>query len=138
MDRRVSNWWLALFWIPVLALVVGLMLGCATPGASEAPVLAAPPKAELRRLVAQTFNADSPFDSFAAQGTEAQRVAAVFRPVVADVTARECRAVTAESLDCTLEIVLQFPEMGGRESRTTWERRLRHSPAGWRILGATP
>ncbi len=136
MERRTSIWWLGLLWIPVFALVLGLVVGCAGADPRSARAVDAPPKAELRRLVAQAMDNDSPFDTFAAtHDDEAQRVAAVFRPVVSDVTARECRAAGAQNLDCTLEVILQFPAMGGRETQTTWERRLRHVQGTWQIVG---
>ncbi len=135
MERRMSIWWLGLLWVPVLALVLGLMAGCATADAPQQAHLPAPGKAELRRLVALALDADSPFDTFAAvPSADAHRVAAVFRPVVADVTARECRAArTRDAIECTLDVVLRFPAMGGRESATTWERRLTRVEGEWRM-----
>ena len=139
MERRMSTWWLALFWIPVIALVFGLLVGCASEQPGRALSVATPTKADLRRLVAQELDADSPFDTFAASAnTEAAAVAAIFRPVVADVTAHDCRAAAPESIDCTLEVILQFPAMGGRESHTTLERRLRHGQGGWHLITQMP
>jgi hypothetical protein len=137
MQRQVSNGWLVLmFWVPVIALVLGLVLGCAATDAGASRPIAPPAQAELRRLVAQELDDDSRFDSFGAVDSgEARRMAAVFRPVLASVVARECRTAGAESMDCTLDVVLSFPAMGGRESHTTWERRLRREQGGWQIVG---
>jgi hypothetical protein len=136
MDRRTSPWWLIVLWIPAVALVLGVLFGCAT-GSRVAP--AQPTRAELQRLIGAELAADSRFDSFGASGNvAAHRMAASFRPVLADVVPIECRATNGAAVDCTLEVVLHFPELGGRESRTVWERRLRQSPDGWRIVGAAP
>ena len=133
MQRQASNWWLVLLWIPVLALVLGVVVGCASTGA--APSIVPPTQADLRRLVAQEMDADSRFDSFgASDSSEARRIGAIFRPIVADVVALECRVAAAESLDCTLEVVLRFPAMGGRESHTYWDRRLRQVQGSWQIV----
>lgn len=139
MQRRVMIGWLGLLWFPVIALVLGVMAGCASTDASQPARAAAPAKADLRRLVAQALDADPPFDSFAAVASaDAHRVAAAFRPVLADVTARECRpARVVDGIDCTLEVVLRFPAMGDRESTTTWERRLRRVEGEWRIAAQT-
>lgn len=132
MQRQASNWWLILVWIPVVALVLGLLAGCASTGAGAA----APPHADLHRLVAQELDTDPRFDSFAAvDSNDAQRIAAIFRPVLADVNAIDCRAAPANSVDCTLEVVLRFPAMDGRESRTYWDRRMRHEKGGWQLVG---
>jgi hypothetical protein len=137
MDRRTSPWWLIVLWIPAIALVLGVLLGCAS--GSARPPLAQPTRAELHRLIAAELAADSRFDSFgAAHNPAAHRMAASFRPVLADVLAIECRAADGASLDCTLEVVLHFPELDGRETRTVWERRLRQVAEGWRIVGAAP
>jgi hypothetical protein len=136
MRRQVSSLWWVLLWIPVFALVLGLVVGCAAEsGAAElAPVQ--PSHAELREMVAQELAANSRFDSFgASHSADARQVAALFTPVLADASAVDCRAAPGQTLDCTLEVVLQFPAMGGRESRTYWERRLRREPGGWRLVG---
>jgi hypothetical protein len=137
MLRRIPNWWLILLWIPVVALALGLVSGCATTaGDATAPVKAQPSHAELQRLVAQELDADSRFDSFAAaDSNDARQIAAIFRPVLADVNALDCRAAPAGSLDCTLEVVMRFPGMDGRESRTYWERRLRQIQGHWQLVG---
>lgn len=135
MQRQTSNWLLILVWVPVLALVLGLLAGCATVGGGSAAT-AAPPHSDLHRLVAQELDADPRFDSFAAvESNDAQRIAAIFRPVLADVNAIDCRVAPANSVDCTLEVVLRFPAMDGRESRTYWDRRLRHEKGGWQLVG---
>jgi hypothetical protein len=135
MQRRVSNWWLILLWIPVVALAFGLVAGCASTsvGSRAAPIQ--PSHERLQRLVEQELDADSRFDSFAAGSNDARQVAARFRPVLADVNAIDCRAGPGESVDCTLEVVMRFPEMDGRESRTYWERRLRHVGGDWQLVG---
>ena|SRR5205823_4021744 len=134
MQRQASNWWVILLWIPVVALVVGLAVGCASIGAGV--TAAQPSHADLHRLVAQELDTDSRFDSFAASGSnDARRMAAMFRPVLADVSAIDCRAAPAASVDCTLEVVLRFPAMDGRESRTYWERRLRQVQGNWQLVG---
>ena len=136
MQRQTSTWWLIIVWIPVLALVFGLLAGCATTGEVAAAPVSQPSHAELRRLVAQELDVDSRFDSFgASEDTDARRIAAIFRPVLAEVNAIGCRAAPAKSLDCTLEVVLRFPAMDGRESRTYWERRLRQVQGGWQLIG---
>jgi hypothetical protein len=135
MQRQASTWWLLILWIPVLALVFGLLAGCATTGEVAAAPLQ-PSRAELQRLVAQELDVDSPFDSFgASENTDARRIAAIFRPVLAEVNTIGCRVAPAKSLDCTLEVVLRFPAMDGRESRTYWERRLRQVQGGWQLVG---
>jgi hypothetical protein len=135
MQRQASNWWLILLWVPVLALVLGLLAGCASTGTGSAAT-AAPPNAELHRLVAQELDTDSRFDSFSAvESNDAQRIAAIFRPVLADVNAIDCRVAPANAVDCTLEVILRFPAMDGRESRTYWDRRLRHEKGGWQLVG---
>jgi len=135
MQRRISNWWLILFWIPAVALAVGLVAGCATtsPGSEAAPVQ--PSHEELQRLVAEELDADTRFDSFAAANSDARQVADQFRPELADVNAIDCRAGPGGSVDCTLEVVMRFPGMHGRESRTYWERRLRHVGKDWQLVG---
>lgn len=137
MDRRTSPWWLIALWIPPIAVVLGVLLGCAGRGGRAA--LAPPARAELQRLVAAELAADSRFDSFGASGNPAaHRLAASFRPVLADVTLLACRAANGAALDCTLEVVLRFPDLDGRETRTVWERRLRPAAGGWRFVGAPP
>lgn len=138
MQRQTSTWWLLLLlWIPVLALVLGLVAGCASagaPGAAAAPVQ--PTRADLRRLIAQELASDSRFDSFAAaESTDARRIAAIFRPVVEEVNALDCRIAPGDSVDCRLEVILVFPAMDGRESRTYWERRLRQVRGDWHLVG---
>lgn len=136
MRRVASNWWLVLLWIPVLALALGLVVGCASLDSDTAQAIAPPTHAELQRLVALELDANSRFDSFgASDNQDARRIATIFRPVLADVTAVDCRAAPAHSLDCTLEVVLRFPAMDGRESRTFWERRLQQTQAGWHLVG---
>ena len=138
MERRISNWWPFLLWIPVVALVLGVLAGCATTDGR--PVAAAPHPShdDLQRLVAQELDADSRFDSFAAAGnTDAREIAAIFRPVLADVNAIDCRAAPGPSVDCTLEVVMRFPGLDGRESRTYWERRLRQIDGSWQLVGLT-
>jgi hypothetical protein len=136
MQRGASNWWVLILWIPLFALVLGLIAGCASIDTGVVTAASQPTRAELRRLVAQELDADSRFDSFgASESTDARTIAAVFRPVLADVNALACRIAPAASLDCTLEVVLRFPAMDGRESRTYWERRLRLEPGGWRLVG---
>jgi hypothetical protein len=136
MQRQFPTWWLALLWIPVLALVLGLVAGCASPGGAASSPRIQPSHADLQRLVAQELDTNSPFDSFAAaNNNDAEGVAAIFRPVLADVNALDCRAAPAQSVDCTLEVVLRFPGMDGRESRTYWERRLRHIEGSWQLVG---
>jgi hypothetical protein len=135
MQRRVSNWWLILFWIPVVALA--LVAGCATTSAGSEAAPVQPSHEELQRLVAEELDADSRFDSFAAANSDARQVAAQFRPELADVNAIDCRAAPGESVDCTLEVVMRFPGMDGRESRTYWERRLRHVGGDWKLVGLT-
>jgi hypothetical protein len=138
MQRQASNWWLILLWIPVLALVLGLVAGCATTDAIGTAALVQPTHADLQRLVAQELDANSRFDSFgAAENADARRIAAIFRPVLADVTAVDCRVAPAGSVDCMLEVVLRFPAMDGRESRTYWERRLRQVQGSWQLIGQT-
>jgi hypothetical protein len=136
MQRQASNWWLVLLWIPVLALVLGLLAGCAATGAGGATAPVQPTRADLRRLIAQELDVNSRFDSFAAaENADARRIAAIFRPVVEDVNPINCRAAPAESLDCKLEVILVFPAMDGRESRTYWERRLRQVGGDWQLVG---
>jgi hypothetical protein len=135
MQRRVSDWWLILFWIPVVALALGLVAGCATTSGESEAVPVQPSHEELQRLVAEELDADSRFDSFAAANSDARQVAARFRPELKDVNAIDCRAGPGESVDCTLEVVMCFPGMDGRESRTYWERRLRHVGGDWQLVG---
>lgn len=135
MQRQASNWWVILLWVPVVALVLGVMLGCATTEPAAGRAIAPPAQADLRRLVAQELDADSRFDAFNGAESDARLVATIFRPIVADVVARECRTAAAESIECTLDVVLSFPGMGGRESHTTLERRLRLVQGGWQIVG---
>ena len=91
MQRHVSNWWLILLWIPVIALVLGLVAGCASTSAGPARAPAQPSHADLKRLVAQELDANSRFDSFAsAENTDARGMAALFRPVLADVNTLGC------------------------------------------------
>lgn len=136
MDRRTSPWWLIVLWIPALALVLGVLLGCASGGRA---VPAQPTRAELHRLIAAELAADSRFDSFgASRNAAAHRMAGSFLPVLADVIPIECRAANGAAVDCALEVVLHFPELDGREARTVWERRLRLAADGWRIVGAAP
>ena len=138
MQRQISNWWLILLWIPVLALVLGLVAGCAASGSTERIDMPRPSHDDLERLVAQELATDSRFDSFgAAHSADASQVAAGFRPVLADVSAIDCRAAPAQSLDCTLEVVMRFPGLDGRESRTYWERRLRQVEGNWQVIGLT-
>jgi len=135
MQRQASIWWLILLWIPVVALVLGLTVGCASVGAGSAVAPVQPSSAELQRLVAQEMDVNPRFDSFAAaENADARQVAAAFRPEVANVNAVDCRAAPAQSVDCTLEVVLRFPAMDGRESRTTWERRLRQVQGNWQLV----
>ena len=136
MQRQLSNWWLILLWVPVVALVLGLVAGCAATGTGETRRVAKPSHADLQRLVAHELDVNSPFDSFAASAnTDARGVAAIFRPELADVSALDCRAAPAKSVDCTLEVTLRFPAMDGRESRTYWERRLRQVEGSWQMVG---
>jgi hypothetical protein len=136
MQRQVSNWWLILFWIPVVALVFGLVAGCTSIGAGPGAAPVQPSHADLQRLVAQELDVDSRFDSFeASENKDARLMATIFRPVLADVNAIDCRAAPAEAVDCTLEVVLRFPAMDGRESRTYWERRLRQVHGSWQLVG---
>src|SRR5436853_5442478 len=101
MQRGSSNWWLLLLWLPLLALVPGLIAGCASIDTNDVPARSQPTRAELRQLVAQELDADSRFDSFGASAsTDARSIAAVFRPVLADVKALVCRVAPAASLDC--------------------------------------
>jgi hypothetical protein len=117
-------------------LAVVLATGCATGGAGHGqPPAGLPSEADLRRVIAAELAADSRFDSFAAtNNAAAQRMAANFSPVLASLTRLGCRAAPAASVDCTLEIVLQFPGLGGKESRAIWERRLRLGPDGWQLV----
>lgn len=120
-------------WIPLLALVLGVVLGCATAGGGAT---AAPSRAELQRLVAAELAADARFDSFGTSANAAaHRLAASFRPVLVDVAPVACRAIDGASADCTLEVVLRYPDLDGRETRTLWERRLTRGATGWRLLG---
>ena len=138
MERRISNWWPVLLWIPVVALVLGVFAGCATTDVQPVASAPHPSHDDLQRLVAQELDADSRFDSFAAAGnTEAREIAAIFRPVLADVNAIDCRAAPGSSVDCTLEVVMRFPGLDGRESRTYWERRLRQIEGNWQLVGLT-
>lgn len=136
MQRQASNWWLVLLWVPALALVLGLLAGCAATGTTTVAAPVQPTRADLRRLIAQELDTNSRFDSFAAaESTDARRIAAIFRPVVEDVNTIDCRAAPGDSVDCTLEVILVFPAMDGRESRTYWERRLRQVRGGWQLIG---
>ncbi|HTT13890.1 MAG TPA: hypothetical protein VMG60_23730 [Burkholderiaceae bacterium] len=138
MQRRISNVWLVLLWIPVLALVLGLVAGCAATDSAAGPVPARPSHDDLQRLVAQELDTDSRFDSFAAsESADARQVAAIFQPILADVNAIDCRAAPGQSVDCTLEVVMRFPGLDGRESRTYWERRLRQVEGNWQVVGLT-
>jgi hypothetical protein len=139
MQRHVSKWWLILLWIPVFALVLGLVAGCASTSAGPVGASAQPSHADLERLVAQELDANSRFDSFAAsENTDARGMAAIFQPVLADVNTLGCRAAPAHSVDCTLEIVMRFPAMDGRETRTYWERRLRQVQGSWQWVSLAP
>lgn len=136
LQRRVSSWWLILLLVPAVALVLGVVAGCSSTGVGPAAAPLQPSHAELQRLVAQELDVDSRFDSFAAaDSNEAQRIAAIFRPVLADVNTIACRAAPAQSVDCTLEVIMRFPAMDGRESRTYWERRLRQVEGKWQWVG---
>jgi len=136
MQRQASTWWLILLWIPVVALVLGLVVGCASTGTGFGAAPVQPSHADLQRLVAQELDVDSRFDSFeASESMDARRMATIFRPVLAEVNAIDCRAAPAEAVDCTLEVVLRFPAMDGRESRTYWERRLRQVHGNWQLVG---
>jgi len=138
MQRRMSNWWLLLLWIPLIALAIGLLAGCAGVEPVNQAAAVPPSRSELKQLIARELDEDSRFDSFvASENSDARRMAAIFRPVLADVNALDCRAAPAHTLDCTLEVVMRFPAMDGRESRTTWERRLRQDADGWRLVGQT-
>src|ERR1700741_5038423 len=139
MQRQISNWWLVILWVPVVALVIGLMAGGATTEERGVTLIVPPSHAELERLVAQELDMDSRFDSFAASdSSDARRIAAIFRPVLANVNALDCRAAPAKTVDCTLEVVLRFPAMDGRESRTYWERRLRQVQGAWQVVQVEP
>jgi hypothetical protein len=136
MQRQFPNWWAILLWIPVFALVLGLVAGCASTVTGPTAAPSQPSHAELQRLVAQELDANSRFDSFAAsESSDAQRIAAIFRPVLADVNTIGCRAAPGGSVDCTLEVVMRFPGMDDRESRTYWERRLRRVQGNWQWVG---
>ena len=136
MQRQASTWWLVLLWIPVVALVLGLVVGCAGTGTGFGAPPVQPSHADLQRLVAQELDVDSRFDSFeASESMDARRMATIFRPVLAEVNAIDCRAAPAEAVDCTLEVVLRFPAMDGRVSRTYWERRLRQVHGNWQLVG---
>jgi len=138
MERRISKWWPILLWVPLVALVLGVLAGCASTGGEPVAPPPRPPQEELQRLVAQELDADSRFDSFAAAGnTDAREIAANFQPVLAEVNAIDCRAAPGPSVDCTLEVVMRFPGLDGRESRTYWERRLRQIEGNWQLVGLT-
>jgi hypothetical protein len=136
MPRHVSNGRLPRHWIAAVACALGLAAGCASTGAGTSAALPQPTHADLQRLVAQEIEADSRFDSFgASDNADAHRLAATFKPVLADVHALDCRAAPAGSVDCTLEVILRFPAMDGREARTFWERRLRQVQGSWQWVG---
>jgi hypothetical protein len=117
-------------------LAVALATGCATGVAQRGqPPVELPSEEDLRRLIAAELASDSRFDSFAAtNNAAAQRMAANFSPVLSSLTRLGCRAASAASVDCTVEIVLQFPRLGGKEARAIWERRLRLGPDGWQLV----
>lgn len=128
IDSKVS--WAA------AALAAILLSGCATDGdRSLEDAALQPTSGELRRLIAAELAEDPRFDSFAASSMAARRMAASFDPVLAGVNKLGCRPAHAARVDCTIEVILRFPGLDGRESRTVWERRLRLGDDGWQLVG---
>lgn len=118
---------------PVIAL---LAAACTTTPSLTADSFDEPGESEIRALFASELHADPWFMASAPGATgEARRITAMFHTELAAVRKHHCTATRGRAgLVCTFEVVLRFPNLRDRESRSVWERRFYRDGDRWVML----
>ena len=135
MAKRMTmqSVWAVLGWVFSIVLSA-----CASGQGTERVGFDEPAESDIRKLFAAELHADPWFvPSSATETQEARRITAMFRTELVDVRKHHCRAtVDRAGCVCTFEVVLRFPNMLDRESRSLWERRFYLEGTRWVLLRA--
>lgn len=122
------------------SMLVGALIlaACATGEPSAGFAFDEPGENDIRDLFAAELHADPWFvPSSATETQDARRITAMFRTELVGVRKHRCRATAGRAgCVCTFEVVLRFPNMRDRESRSVWERRFYLEGGRWVLIRA--